>query len=238
MTLSQLKKSLRAAALPGDADYLGLFFKTGPGQYAEGDKFLGVRVPAIRALLKETDDLFEDDILHLVRSPFHEERALGLFIWVRRFSRGDEMTRRAIHRQYLRETAFINNWDLVDNSAPDIVGKWLLEHPVEQKILSRLARSSSLWERRIAMLATFPFIRAEEFSRPLEIAELLLHDSHDLIHKAVGWMLREIGQRDLGPLRRFLMLHAPVMPRTMLRYAIEKMDQKERRQWMTARSTP
>lgn len=233
MTLTQIRKALRAAVRPGDAEYLGKFFKTGPGQYAEGDKFLGVRVPELRKLVKETDALSEGEVLELIRSEIHEERSLGLMIWVRRFERGDERTQRAIYRQYLAETAFINNWDLVDGSAPTIVGGWLLSHAVERKVLFKLVKSPSLWERRIAMLAMFPFIRAGEFSLTLELGEILLPDRHDLIHKAVGWMLREVGNRDLETLRGFLKKHAAVMPRTALRYAIEKMEEPERKRWMS-----
>lgn len=232
MTLAQIRKAMRDAVRPGDAEFLGMFFKTGPGQYAEGDKFIGIRMPDIRALVKQTDDLAEVDLLALVRSEIHEERSLGLLTWVRRFERGDERTRRGIYRQYLAETAFINNWDLVDGSTPNIVGAWLLEHRVERKVLFKLVKSESLWERRIAMLATFPFIRAGEFGLTLEIAELLLGDKHDLIHKATGWLLREVGNRDLDVLRGFLKQHADVMPRTMLRYAIEKMKAGERKRWM------
>lgn len=212
-----------------------MFFKTGPGQYAEGDKFLGVRMPVLRTLVKKTDDMSEGELLELVRSEIHEERALGLMIWVRRFEQGEERAQRGIYRQYLAETAFINNWDLVDNSAPSIVGGWLINHAVERKVLFKLVKSQSLWERRIAILATFPFIRAGEFALTLEIAELLLGDKHDLIHKAVGWLLREAGKRDVDVLRGFLKQHAGVMPRTALRYAIEKMEAGERKKWMTLR---
>lgn len=232
MTLAQIQKAMRAAVRPGDAEFLGMFFKTGPGQYAEGDKFIGIRMPDLRALVKKTDDLSEADLLVLVRSEIHEERSLGLLTWVRRFERGDERVQRGIYRQYLAETAYINNWDLVDNSTPSIVGAWLLEHRVERKVLCKLVQSQSLWERRIAILATFPFIRAEEFALTLDLAERLLADPHDLIHKAVGWMLREVGKREIDVLRSFLKQHADVMPRTMLRYAIEKMDLAERKRWM------
>ncbi len=237
MNLPKIRKAMRAAVRPGGAEFLGMFFKTGPGEYAEGDRFIGIRMPDLRALVKLTDDLPEADVLALVRSEIHEERSLGLLTWVRRFERGDERVRRGIYRQYLAETAYINNWDLVDGSTPNIVGAWLLEHRVERKVLFKLVKSESLWERRIAMLATFPFIRAREFALTLEIAELLLGDKHDLIHKAVGWLLREVGKRDIEILRGFLKQHASVMPRTMLRYAIEKMEERERKRWMDMRKS-
>ncbi len=232
MTVSALKKSLRAAARPGDAEFLKRFFKTGPGDYAEGDKMLGVRVPAIRRLVPLSDSLSEANVRCLVRSPFHEERLLALLIWVRRFSRGDKNDRRKIHCDYLANTSFINNWDLVDSSAPQIVGGWLLEHPAERKLLPKLARSRDLWERRIAMLATFTFIRAGNLPPALNVAELLVDDPHDLIHKAVGWMLRETGKRDVHAMREFLTRHAATMPRTALRYAIEKLPPDERAKWL------
>ncbi len=232
MTVSALKQSLRAAARPGDVEFLKRFFKTGPGEYAEGDRLLGVRVPEIRRLVPQSGDLRVAEVRGLVESPFHEERLLGLLIWVRRFTRGDEKTRRKICREYLASTAFINNWDLVDSSAPQIVGDWVLGHPADREILIQLAGSRDLWERRIAMLATFAFIRAGNLPPALDIAELLVDDPHDLIHKAVGWMLREAGKRDAGVLREFLAKHAATMPRTALRYAIEKLPPGERAKWL------
>lgn len=232
MTVSALKKSLRAAARPGDGEFLKRFFKTGPGDYAEGDTLLGVRVPDIRRLVPLSDGLSASDVRGLVESPFHEERLLGLLIWVRRFAKSDEENRRKIHREYLACVPFINNWDLVDSSAPQIVGGWLLDHPAERKLLTKLAKSRDLWERRVAMLATFTFIRADDLPPAMDIAELLVDDTHDLIHKAVGWMLREAGQRDAGVLHKFLLRHAATMPRTTLRYAIEKLPPGERTKWL------
>lgn len=236
MNAAALRKALRDVARPEDQEFLGRFFKTGPGEYAEGDRFLGVRVPETRRLSKLSDELAEGEVCQFVESPLHEERLLGLLIWVRRFEKGDEKARRAIYRAYLDRTKFINNWDLVDTSAPQIVGGWLRDHRVETKKLSVLARSGDLWERRIAMLATFSFIRVGEFAPTLEIAELLVGDSHDLIHKAVGWMLREAGNRDRTILMDFLERHAATMPRTALRYAIEKLSPAERRDWMGRKS--
>jgi len=235
VTLAKLRTALRASARPGDAVFLQRFFKTGPGEYAEGDRFLGVRVPAIRKLVRESGALAEDDILALVRSAFHEERLLGLLLWVRRFERGDAAARRAIYRAYWRERGFVNNWDLVDSSAPQIVGGWVLEHPAERTRLVRLARSKNLWDRRIAMLATFALIRAREFSLTEQIAEILLTDEHDLIHKASGWMLREMGLREPQRLRDFLDKHAAKMPRTMLRYAMEKLSPAMRERYLLMR---
>jgi 3-methyladenine DNA glycosylase AlkD len=223
---------LRDVARPEDQEFLGRFFKTGPGEYAEGDRFLGVRVPEIRRLVKLSAELTEGEVCQLVESLIHEERLLGLLIWVRRFEKAEEKDRRTIYRAYLARTKFVNNWDLVDSSAPQIVGGWLREHRVEAKKLAALARSRDLWERRIAMLATFSFLRVGEFDPTLEIAGLLIDDPHDLIHKAVGWMLREAGNRDASVLRGFLDRHAGTMPRTALRYAIEKLPPAERRQWM------
>lgn len=236
MTLTDLRKALRAAARPGDAEFLQRFFKTGPGQYAEGDKFLGVRVPEVRKLVKLTDALIMDEVLALVRSEIHEERLLGLQILVRRFDRGDERERKAIFGIYLEAIPHINNWDLVDGSAPNIVGKWMVGHTRETRRLAQMARAEDLWTRRIAMLATFAFIREGQLDQAIAIAELLLHDSHDLIHKAVGWMLREAGARDVETLRAFLKAHAAEMPRTMLRYAIEKLSPAERKRWMAAKA--
>ena len=237
LTAADLQKALRAAARPADREFLGRFFKTGPGEYAEGDRFLGVRVPETRRLAKVSDSVSADDVWSLVESPFHEERLLGLLIWVRRFAKEDEKGRRLIYRGYLARKAFVNNWDLVDSSAPQIVGGWLRHHPDERGKLAVLARSRELWDRRIAMLATFAFIRAGDLGPTLEIAGLLVDDSHDLIHKAVGWTLREAGQREAVVLRDFLARHAATMPRTALRYAIEKLPAAERRHWM-GRKTP
>lgn len=237
MEAAGLRKSLRAVARPEDRAFLGRFFKTGPGEYAEGDKFLGVRVPEIRHLVKLSDGLAEGEVCQLVESPIHEERLLGLLIWVRRFEKGEELECRAIYRAYLARTKFINNWDLVDTSAPQIVGGWLREHRVEMKKLATLARSNCLWERRIAMLATFSFIRAGDTAPAVDIAEHLVNDPHDLIHKAVGWMLREAGKRDPACLQAFLRNYAATMPRTALRYAIEKLSPAERRKWMEKKNS-
>jgi 3-methyladenine DNA glycosylase AlkD len=214
------------------------FFRTGPGEYGEGDVFLGVRVPMIRGLLRE---IRESATVHhadrLLASPYHEARLLGLLLLVELFRRGEEAARRDIYRLYLARTDRINNWDLVDLSAEHIVGAWLADR--SRRPLDRLARSRSLWERRIAVLATFHFIKRGEFGDTLRLAERLLGDPHDLMHKAAGWMLREAGKRDPAVLRSFLARHAARMPRTMLRYAIERLAPAERARWMQQpRRTP
>lgn len=212
------------------ADHSRQFFKTGKGQYGEGDRFLGIRVPVIRQQVKLFRDISLDETLILLRSPLHEVRLFALLMLVQKFSKGDERLRAAIHKTYLSNTRYINNWDLVDSSASAIVGGWLRER--DRQPLYRLAKSKNLWERRIAMLATFDFIRHKEFDDALAIAELLLNDPEDLMHKAVGWMLREVGNRDARLEKAFLKQHYKHMPRTMLRYAIEKFPEKERQRFL------
>jgi 3-methyladenine DNA glycosylase AlkD len=229
-TLTAIRRRLRAAAAPGNVPILQRFFKTGPGEYAEGDRFIGVKVPGIRAVCKECRDLSLDDTCELLQSPVHEERALALLIMVDAFARGDDGLRRKIYDCYLAHTKYINNWDLVDASAAQIVGGWL--HGRSKAPLTRLARSRSLWERRIAMIATFDGIKRGDFEETFRIADLLLDDEHDLIHKAVGWLLREVGKRDGAAERRFLAGRYKKMPRTMLRYAIERFPEAERRRYL------
>ena len=231
MTLRQARATLRAAANPATARVLQRFFKTGPGQYGAGDVFLGVKVPATRALAKRCRAVSLPDALELLRSRYHEERLLALFLLVERYATGDESERKEVYDAYLAHTAFINNWDLVDSSAHLIVGPQVGAQRSKAPLL-RLARSESLWERRIAILATFHFIRLGDFAPTLRLAKLLLRDPHDLMHKAVGWMLREVGKRDADTLRTFLDEHHQVMPRTMLRYAIERFSPAERGRYM------
>jgi len=207
------------------------FFKTGPGEYGEGDKFLGIRVPVIRKCVREYREISLPDTLELLKSPFHEARLLALLILVAKYSRAKEdAEREAVYRAYLKHTKFINNWDLVDSSAVRIVGAHLYDR--DRKPIYRLARSKSLWERRIGVISTFYFINNEDYSDSLTIAELLLSDGEDLIHKAVGWMLREVGNRDRKTEERFLQKHYKQMPRTMLRYAIEKLPETERQAYL------
>lgn len=206
--------------------------KTGPGQYAEGDRFLGVRVPDVRRIAREFRALSLDGARALLASKWHEERLLALVILTMQFAKASDSERKAIYNLYLASTDRINNWDLVDVSAPQIVGAYLLDR--DRRPLYRLAKSKSLWERRIAILATQHFIRRGELDPTFAIAELLLRDRHDLIHKAVGWMLREAGLRDRSRLELFLDVHAPAMPRTMLRYSIERLPNDLRRRYMAA----
>ena len=228
--LRTLKSEIRKVATPGRARINKWFFKTAPGEYGEGDRFLGVTVPQLRVLARTHQNLALRDAERLLQSPWHEERLLALLILVRQHARGDVRVRHAIHRLYLRNTRRINNWDLVDSSAPQIVGAHLIDS--HRSLLRKLAQSSSLWERRIAMIATQHFIRNGSFGDALTIAGLLVHDDHDLIHKAVGWMLREIGNRHRASEERFLRKYAHVMPRTMLRYAIEKFPHTLRRRYL------
>jgi 3-methyladenine DNA glycosylase AlkD len=220
MTLDALRARVRGLADPEDARSLQRFFKTGPGEYGEGDRFLGIRVPVLRRLAKEAAALPLEDAEELLRSPFHEERLLALLVLVRVYARGDAALRERIHAAYLANTRYVDNWDLVDSSAEQLVGAHLRDG--DRSLLDRLAASDSLWERRIAIIATFHFIRRGEFADTLRIAGLLLHDRHDLIHKAVGWMLREVGKRDREAEEAFLREHCRAMPRTMLRYAVER----------------
>jgi 3-methyladenine DNA glycosylase AlkD len=229
-TLKALRKELYGLANPADAKFLQGFFKTGPGQYGEGDKFLGLRVPALRKLARNYAELSRDDVLKMLASPWHEERLLALVIMVGAYESGDVAERRLVHRDYLANTRYINNWDLVDASAGGIVGAHLEAGSIS--LLSRLARSKDMWERRIAIVSTFYFIKRGELGPTLIIAELLLRDSHDLIHKSVGWMLREVGKRDRKVLDGFLREHYHGMPRTMLRYAIERHPEAIRRKYL------
>jgi 3-methyladenine DNA glycosylase AlkD len=226
MTAADMKRRLRARADARRVPVLRSFFKTGPGEYGEGDEFIGVTVPALREICRECRGADLGEIRILLGSPVHEDRLLALLLLVDGFSRGDLGERRTIYEFYLSNTASINNWDLVDSSAPAIVGGWLYDRG--RAPLRRLAQSSSLWERRIAIIATAYFIRRGEFEDTLAIATLLLHDRHDLIHKAVGWMLREVGKKDSAVECRFLDAHASHMPRTMLRYAIERLSPAKR----------
>ena len=225
-----VKKSLKKLGNPEHAAVSQRFFKTGPGEYGEGDIFIGVRVPVLRKLASEFIDLPVSEIEILLRSPIHEERLLAilLFVWI--FKKGDDDVKKDIYDLYLKSTDYINNWDLVDVSAEHIVGAYLMNKG--KRPLYRLAKSTNLWERRIAIMATFHFVKRHEFSETLKISNMLLADRHDLIHKATGWMLREIGKRDLEAEETFLKEHYKKMPRTMLRYAIEKFPEKKRQRYL------
>ena len=207
------------------------FFKCGPGEYGEGDAFIGVTVPAQRTVARHFRDLPLGEADRLLTSRIHEERLTALFILVDQFTRGDERVRGRIFRLYMKRLPFINNWDLVDTSAAPIVGGWLADKP--RSPLVRLARSTQLWSRRVAMIATFHSIHRGEHRDAIRIATILVNDEHDLIHKAVGWMLREVDKRaSSAALTAFLTRHAATMPRTMLRYAIERLPAERRAHWM------
>jgi 3-methyladenine DNA glycosylase AlkD len=232
MRISQLRARLRKLGSPADAEFLQRFFKTAPGEYGAGDRFIGIRVPVLRRLAWEFCSLPTSDVSALLRSPIHEERLLALILLVDASRRADEAGRTEIYDFYLAHLDRVNNWDLVDISAPHIVGRHLAGR--SRKILFRLVQSKNLWHRRVAVLATFHFIRARDFSDALRLSRLLLDDAHDLMHKAVGWMLREIGKRDAAVLKQFLDRHAARMPRTMLRYAIEKLPARARKRYLQA----
>ena len=206
------------------------FFKTGPGQYGEGDVFIGIKVPVLRKLAKEYFDLSLKDIKTILRSKYHEQRLLSLLVLVGQFAQGDQNKKKSIYQLYLENTEFINNWDLVDTSAHYIVGPYLMDKG--RAVLYELAQSESLWERRIAIMSTFHYIKNDDFTDTLKIARILLYDPQDLIHKAVGWMLREIGKRHLQSEEIFLKNHYRDMPRTMLRYAIEKFPEPKRQRYL------
>jgi 3-methyladenine DNA glycosylase AlkD len=228
--VAQIERQMRLIGDATRADHSMRFFRTAPGEYGEGDQFLGLTVPQVRALSRQHALLPLPRVRQLLRSRWHEARLLALLILVRRFERGDAAQRRRVATLYLANLEWVNNWDLVDTSAHLILGPHLA--PGERGLLDTLSRSTGLWERRIAMLATFHYIRQQEFTDALRIARRLLRDEHDLIHKAVGWMLREIGKRDESVLRRFLARHAAEMPRTMLRYAIEKFPERKRKAYL------
>ncbi len=228
MILNNLKKDLKKFANPKRAKVNQWFFKTGKGEYGEGDVFIGLTMPDVRKIAKKYIHLSIKEVEQLLHSKIHEHRMVALVIWTYQFEKADNKTREKIYKAYLRNTKWINNWDLVDVTTPGIVGMFLLDK--DRKILYDLAKSKNLWEKRIAILATFAFINKNKESKDtLKIAEILLDDEHDLIHKGVGWMLREVGKRvSQQKEEEFLRKHYKKMPRTMLRYAIERFDEKKR----------
>ncbi len=230
MTAQDLHKVLQKLGNKEQAAVLQRFFKTGPGEYGEGDVFLGVTVPQLRKLAKKNRTMATAEVRKLLTSPIHEERLLALLIFVYAYAKGDDENKKEIYTEYLEHTAFVNNWDLVDSSAEHIVGASLVKR--SKKPLNRLLKSKNLWERRIAIMATFHFIKQNEFSETLRCAKALLADGEDLIHKAVGWMLREIGKRNMKAEEEFLKEHYRRMPRTMLRYAIEKFPEDKRKRYL------
>jgi 3-methyladenine DNA glycosylase AlkD len=230
MHAKEARSKLNGLASPAAATMAARFFKTGPGEYGEGDKFIGVRVPVLRKLAVEYRELPLDEVEKLLQSPINEERLLALLILVLSVSRCEDRHRKEVYDFYFRNIECVNNWNLVDSSAPAIVGGYLWNG--SRQPLTRLAKSPGLWERRISIIATQHFIRLGEYDDTLQISRLLLADQEDLIHKAAGWILREVGNRDESRLRRFLDEHLAEMPRTMLRYAIEKLSADDRRHYL------
>lgn len=228
--IGALRKEIRNAADKKKAVLLSRFFKTGVGEYAEGDVFLGIVVPVLRRIAKGYHDLPLEDAERLLRSGIHEERFIALLILMRQFETGGEAEKKKIYALYLKNKRFVNNWDLIDISAPRIIGGYLFDK--EKSMLYALAASRSLWDRRIAVIATFYFIRQKKFEETFNIADILLRDTHDLIHKAVGWMLREAGNQNKKAEETFLKERYKRMPRTMLRYAIEKFPESERKAYL------
>ena len=224
---SEAEDALRALAQPGKARTAAQYFKTGPGEYGEGDQFYGIRVPQVRELARQFNTLSMAGCVALLQSPYNEARLMALAILVRRFEKGDAATQNAVYTTFMAQRHRVNNWNLVDSSAPYISGPYLLQR--DRAVLRKLALSPAMWDRRIAVLSTFAFIRAHDFADTLDLCEVLLPDPQDLMHKACGWMLRELGKRDQPALLGFIQTHYSAMPRTMLRYAIEKFEPETRR---------
>ncbi len=225
MNLLNLKKDLKRLENPNQARILSKFFKTGKGEYGEGDIFLGIKVPEQRKVAKNYTDLPLKDIQTLLNSKIHEHRLTALLILVEKYKKSNKKTE--IANLYLKNAKKVNNWDLVDLSAPMLLGDYLLDK--NKSILYKLAKSKSLWEKRIAIVSTYAFIRNNQFDDTIKISEILLNDKQDLIHKAVGWMLREVGKKNQAVEEKFLKKYHKTMPRTMLRYSIEKFDEKKRK---------
>lgn len=246
MDVAGAKEALATFVNPEKLAFFPKFFKAGPGEYAEGDQFLGVTVPDVRTVAKQFAGLTEAEIYELVQSPIHEHRLLALIMLVGKWKKAKTTSaQQELFDFYLRLVyeGHVNNWDLVDTSAP-YFGMYLVGKPDAMQLLESLARSEKLWERRVAIMFTFASTRAAvlkigpaDFEPTLHIAEMLVNDKHDLIHKATGWMLREVGNRDVAELRKFLTRYAGRMPRTMLRYAIEKLEPEERKKWLGAKNT-
>jgi len=228
-----MREALQALGDEKIAKHSAGFFKTAKGGYGEGDRFLGIRVPVIRQQVRRFRDAPERAVLAMLKSAFHEERLLAVLLLVDRYGRGDDVTRKGVFDSYMAHREHVNNWDLVDSSAHLIVGPQL--EAGDRGLLYELARSDRIWDRRIAMMATYHYIRNEDFDDALRIAERLRDDEHDLIHKVVGWMLREIGKRDRDKAERFLQRHYRKMPRTMLRYAIERFPEPRRKAYLNGK---
>ena len=228
--IEKILKELKSEKNAEQAKILSRFFKTGKGQYGEGDIFWGIRVPVLREISKKFKEVSLKDIQELLNSKVHEHRMIGMFLLIERYKK--EENKKEIFDFYLKNAKNINNWDLVDLTAPNIIGHYLLGNKKERKVLYSLVKSKNLWERRIAIISTFTLLRNKEYEDTLNISELLLKNEHDLIHKAVGWMLRELGKRDKKVEIEFLDKYYKIMPRTMLRYSIEKFDLKEKQKYM------
>lgn len=225
-----MRRALRQEANSKHAKVLQRFFKTGPGEYGEGDKFIGIKVPVLRSIAKKYHTLNYKELKDLLSSEIHEERLISLFILETKFRMSEEREKEKIFNFYIRNRKRVNNWDLIDLSAPNIIGNYLYDK--ERQLLYELVISKNLWERRMAVMASFAFIKKNDFDDALKLAGILLKDEHDLIHKAVGWMLREIGKRNLKTEEAFLKKYYKQMPRTMLRYAIEKFPEKQRQAYL------
>ncbi len=232
MPLALLKRTLRSCASEKRKKTNEWFFKTGKGQYGYGDKFIGVSGPDGKKVAKQFIDLSFVEIKKLLQSKIHEERAVALNILVLNFENGDQRTREKIYNFYLKNFKYVNNWDLVDMSAYKIVGVYILENPKESSLLGESVKSKNLWERRLSIVATWAFIRKNNFIWTMKNAKILLPDSHDLTHKAVGWMLREVWKRDSKIVENFLIKNYKQIPRTTLRYAIERMEEKKRKSFL------
>ena len=230
VTFENLTQDFRSEANPDIAAHSSRFFKTAMGEYGEGDKFLGIRVPVTRKYAKKYRGAALPVVRKLLKSKYHEERLMAVIMLAAKFKSGSAADKKKIYELYLSKTKHINNWDIVDSSAHLIVGPYLQDK--SKKILNQLAVSKDIWERRIAIMSTFHYIRLQEFAKTIEISEILVNDSEDLIHKAVGWMLREVGNRDMAVEEKFLKKHYRTMPRTMLRYAIEKFPEKKRQRYL------
>ena len=230
MKLKNLRKVIRDSANEKHANTMQWFFKTGKGEYGEGDKFVGIKVPVQRQIAKKFLDLENEDLKILLKSKIHEEKLIALLILVDNYQKANDKGKEKVYKFYLRNSNKINNWDLVDLSAPKIMGEHLLKN--DKQILFKFARSKNLWKRRIAVISTYTFIKNKQFKTTLQISDILLNDDHDLIQKAVGWMLREVGKQDLKTLENFLKPRYNKMPRTMLRYSIEKFPGKKRKKYL------
>ena len=230
MSINKLREKIKRVSNKKHAEAMLWFFKTGKGEYGEGDIFAGIKVPVQRKIAKEFLNLSFTELKELLKSKVHEERLIALLILVEKYEKGEKKENDKIFRFYIDNTKGINNWDLVDLSAPKIIGHYLLNK--DKKLLYDFAKSENLWDRRIAILSTYSFIKSGSYDDALRISDLLLNDKHDLIHKAVGWMLREVGKNNLAVEEIFLQPRYNKMPRTMLRYAIEKFPETKRKKYL------